>query len=90
MLSMATGMVSRSRERTDDMEDLTLQIDGMSCGHCVARVKKALSNLDGVEVRNVEVGSAEMSYDPSRVSPGQVLEAVDAAGYEPRVAGASV
>jgi copper chaperone len=74
----------------DDMEDLTLQIDGMSCGHCVARVKKALSNLDGVEVRNVEVGSAEMSYDPSRVSPGQVLEAVDAAGYEPRVAGASV
>jgi copper chaperone CopZ len=90
LLSMTTGMVSRSRERMDDMEDLTLQIDGMSCGHCVARVKKALSNLDGVEVRNVEVGSAEMSYDPSRVSPGQVLEAVDAAGYEPRVAGASV
>jgi copper chaperone len=72
------------------MEDLTLQIDGMSCGHCVARVKKALSNLDGVDVRNVEVGSAEMSYDPSRISPDQVLEAVDAAGYEPRVAGAGV
>ena len=72
------------------MEDLTLQIDGMSCGHCVARVKKALSNLDGVNVRSVEVGSAEMRYDPSRISPDQVLEAVDAAGYEPRVAGASV
>lgn len=90
MLSRTTGMIPRSRERKDGMEDLTLQIDGMSCGHCVARVKKALSNLDGVEVRNVEVGSAEMSYDPSRVSPDKVLEAVDAAGYEPRVAGASV
>lgn len=67
------------------MEDLRLQIDGMSCGHCVARVQKALSKLDGVAVRNVEVGSAEMSYDPSRVSPGQILEAVDAAGFEPRV-----
>ena len=72
------------------MEDLTLQIDGMSCGHCVARVQKALSKLDGVDIRNVEVGSAEMSYDPSRVSPDKILEAVDAAGYEPRVAGASV
>lgn len=72
------------------MEDLTLQIDGMSCGHCVARVEKALSRLDGVEVRDIEVGSAQMSYDPSRVSPDKILEAVDAAGYEPHVAGASV
>jgi copper chaperone CopZ len=83
-------MVSRSLERKDDMEDLTLQIGGMSCGHCVARVQKALSTLDGVEVRNVGVGSAEMSYDPSRISPNRILEAVDAAGYEPHVAGASV
>lgn len=72
------------------MEDLTLRIDGMSCGHCVTRVQKALSRLDGVEVRNVEVGSAEMGYDPSRVSPGKILEAVDEAGFEPHVAGASV
>lgn len=72
------------------METLTLQIDGMSCGHCVSRVEKALSRLDGVEVRNVEVGSAEMSYDPSRVSPDRILEAVDGLGFEPHVAGASV
>ena len=72
------------------MENLTLQIDGMSCGHCVARVEKALSRLDGVEVRNVAVGSAEMSYDPSRVSAGRILEAVDAVGFEPHVAEASV
>lgn len=72
------------------MEDLTLQIDGMTCGHCVARVQKALSKLDGVDIRNVGVGSVEMSYDPSRVSPDKILEAVDAAGYEPHVSGASV
>ena len=72
------------------MENLTLQIDGMSCGHCVSRVEKALSKLEGVDVRNVEVGSAEMSYDPSRVSPDKILEAVDGLGFEPHVAGASV
>lgn len=65
------------------MEDLKLRIDGMSCGHCVARVQKALSRLDGVDVRNVEVGSAEVTYDPSRVALGRILEAVDAAGFEP-------
>lgn len=72
------------------MENLTLQIDGMSCGHCVARVEKALSKLEGVDVRNVEVGAAEMSYDPSRVSPDKILEAVDGLGFEPHVAGAGV
>lgn len=72
------------------MENVTLQIDGMSCGHCVARVEKALSKLEGVDVGNVEVGSAEMSYDPSRVSPDKILEAVDGLGFEPHVAGASV
>lgn len=72
------------------MENLTLQIDGMSCGHCVSRVEKTLSKLEGVDLRNVEVGSAEMSYDPSRVSPDKILEAVDGLGFEPHVAGASV
>ena len=71
-------------------EKVTLAVTGMSCGHCVARVQKALSKLDGVDIRNVEVGVAEMGYDPSRVSPDKILEAVDAAGYEPRVAGAGV
>lgn len=72
------------------MENLTLQIDGMSCGHCVSRVEKALSKLEGVDVQNVEVGAAEMCYDPSRVSPDKILEAVDGLGFEPHVAGAGV
>jgi copper chaperone len=80
----------RETARRDDVENLTLQIDGMSCGHCVARVQKALSGLDGVEVKKVEVGSAEMSYDPARVAPGRILEAVDRTGFQPQVAGAGV
>jgi copper chaperone len=72
------------------METLTLQIDGMSCDHCVARVQKALSGLEGVNVKKVEVGSAEMSYDPSRVAPDRILEAVDRIGFQPQVAGSGV
>jgi len=63
------------------MQHLTLKIDGMSCGHCVAHVEKALSRLDGVGVRWVEVGSAEIDYDPARTSFARIREAIDDAGY---------
>ena len=66
------------------MEHLSLKIDGMSCGHCVARVEKALKQLDGVAVERVEVGSAEIGYDPARTAYPQILAALDDAGYTAR------
>ncbi len=63
------------------MQHLTLQIDGMTCGHCVARVEKSLSKLDGVYVRRVTVGSAEIDYDPARTPFTRIREAIDDAGY---------
>lgn len=66
------------------MEQLALQIDGMSCGHCIARVQKALARLDGVHVDRVEIGTARVAYDPERVSPRRIREAVEDAGYEVR------
>jgi copper chaperone len=68
------------------MEPLNLKIDGMSCGHCVARVEKTLSKLDGVAVRKVDVGSAEVLYDPSRTPFERIRQALDDAGYEARPA----
>jgi copper chaperone len=40
------------------MDELTLKITGMSCGHCVGQVTKALTRLDGVQVHSVKVGEA--------------------------------
>ena len=63
------------------MEPMTLKIDGMSCGHCVARVEKALKNLEGVSVRKVQIGSADIVYDPERAPFSRIREALDDAGY---------
>jgi copper chaperone CopZ len=63
------------------MEPLALKIDGMSCGHCVARVEKALKKLDGVVVVRVEVGAAELAYDPAKTPFARIREALDDAGY---------
>ena len=63
------------------MTRTTLKIDGMSCGHCVMSVKKALATLEGVTVENVAVGSATVAYDPAISSAEQIVDAISDAGY---------
>ena len=60
---------------------LELKIQGMSCQGCVTRVKKTLEGIQGVHVDTVEVGSAKVRLDPE-ITPAQVLEALDDAGYD--------
>ena len=55
----------------------------MSCQHCVQRVRNTLEGLDGVEVQDVEVGSARIGLEPDRTSMDQVKEALREAGFEP-------
>jgi copper ion binding protein len=71
------------------MQHLKLQIEGMSCGHCVARVEKTLGKLDGVAVQRVDIGAAEIYYDPERAPFERIREALDDAGYTARPVEAS-
>jgi copper chaperone CopZ len=68
----------------DQMQKISLAIDGMSCGHCVARVTKTLSALPGVRVGTVNLGSATVEYDPATSSPQAIAAALDEAGYPAR------
>jgi copper chaperone len=63
------------------METRHLEITGMTCGHCVMAVKKSLSQLPGVDVQDVRVGSATVTYDPARVTAAMQQAAVEAEGY---------
>jgi copper chaperone len=63
------------------MVPLNLRIGGMTCGHCVSKVSKALTALPGVVVHTVEIGSASVSYEPAATSPEAVARAVEALGY---------
>ncbi|HEY0930440.1 MAG TPA: heavy-metal-associated domain-containing protein [Gemmatimonas sp.] len=64
------------------MQTLKLEISGMSCGHCVKAVDKALAQVDGVTVQSVAVGEATVSVDPSRATSQQLAEAVADAGFQ--------
>jgi copper chaperone len=63
------------------MTDLTLTISGMSCGHCVASVSKALKGVDGVQVDDVRIGTAKLKFDESKVSAAQLAQLVTDEGY---------
>ena len=63
------------------MRHLTLHIDGMSCGHCLNAVNRALAGLLGVEVESVRIGRAELRYDEQTLDPSRIEAAVADAGY---------
>ncbi len=68
------------------MKNVTLKIEGMSCHHCVARVKKVIDGLTGVNKADVEVGKAVVSYDETKLSEAKIAEAVINAGYKAAIA----
>lgn len=60
---------------------LTLKIDGMHCGACVRRVTAALSKMPGVVVKDVQVGRAEVGFDPGQSAPAAIAAAVSSIGF---------
>ena len=63
------------------MTKLTLDITGMSCGHCVASVSRTLKAMPGVQVEAVTIGSATIDFDEAKVSAGAIAKAVTDEGY---------
>ena len=66
------------------MEQVTLSVSGMSCGHCVKAVEGSVGELTGVKgVKvNLEEGKVEVTFDPNSVSLEAIKEAIDDQGYD--------
>ena len=58
-------------------------VTGMTCAACQARVQKSVSNLTGVQECNVNLlkNSMVVTYDDKNVNSGQIIAAVEKAGY---------
>ena len=63
------------------MAEISLKIDGMSCQHCVAGVKKAVDGVEGVSSSDITVGAAKVIYDEVKTSRDSIVDAVKNAGY---------
>jgi Cu+-exporting ATPase len=66
------------------MAEVRLDLEGMTCASCAARIEKKLNKLDGVTATvNFATEQATVRY-PHDVSVDSLIGAVDAAGYRAR------
>ena len=64
--------------------DITIDVNGMTCGGCVRSVKQVLEAIPGVTGVQVslERGQATISFDPKVTGIERFKDAIVEAGYE--------
>ena len=61
-----------------------LHVEGMTCEGCESGVKAALEKLEGVQEAEIshKRSRATVTYDPAKVTPRELLAAVESVGYK--------
>jgi len=59
----------------------TIQIKGMSCGHCVASVTKALEEIEGVSDVQVDLDNGEARFQGD-VDKETITTMIEGIGFE--------
>lgn len=76
--------ILEEQARREEENSAVLGVEGMSCEHCVSRVKAALEDVPGVQSAIVSLNPGRAFVLESRpVDPEALMEAVRQAGYEP-------
>src|SRR4029077_8937868 len=82
----APGLANRDdRAHVGRMETRAVDLDltGMTCAACAARIEKVLNRADGVEATvNFATETAHVVFDATKATPESLIEAVRKAGYD--------
>ncbi|EMR05003.1 Copper-ion-binding protein [Bhargavaea cecembensis DSE10] len=64
--------------------NLVLQVEGMSCNHCVNAVETAVRDLNGADAVkvNLEAGTVEVDYNENLVNDQEIKDAIEEQGYD--------
>ncbi|WP_046175539.1 copper chaperone CopZ [Domibacillus indicus] len=66
------------------MEQTKLNVQGMSCEHCVKAIEGSVGKLDGVQSVTVHLqdNQVDVQYDGAKVTLDQIKETIDDQGYD--------
>ena len=80
----ASCTVCEDVEKHPKTKDVTLHVNGMTCGGCESKVKKVLSAQNGVSDVNVshKDGKAELHLEDGKASVDDLIKAVKKLGYK--------
>lgn len=64
--------------------EITLNVKGMSCQHCVKAVEENVGQLTGVEKVTVQLdkGSVDVIYKEDQVSIDKIKDTIEDQGYD--------
>ncbi len=80
--------MSTAGTETPGGEHLELTIGGMTCASCANRIERSLNEVEGVAATvNYATETATVEFDPAAVRPAQLVDAVEAVGYEAALPG---
>jgi len=79
--------VANDAEQGVISQQVTLKVNGMTCAGCVATVTKSLEQLDGVNQAQVtlEPPQAIVTFDSTKVSIDEMIDATTKAGYQTEI-----
>ncbi len=61
----------------------TIDVKGMSCGHCKAAVEEAMKNVPGVADVRVDLEGGKATFEDKGVDIAALKAAIDKVGFEP-------
>ncbi|KGR77161.1 copper chaperone CopZ [Ureibacillus manganicus] len=66
------------------MGNVTLNVNRMSCGHCVKSIEGSVGSLDGVEQVKVDLGAGKVNveFNDEKVTLEKIKETIDDQGYD--------
>lgn len=65
------------------MSSMTVNVTGMTCGHCVTSVREEVENISGVRRVDVDLASGEVTIDSEApIQTHAIKDAIEEAGYQ--------
>ncbi|MFD1175621.1 copper ion binding protein [Paenibacillus puldeungensis] len=64
------------------MQNITLNVEGMSCNHCVKSVEGAVAGLGATGKVDLAAKKVSITYDETQLTVDQLKEAIEEQGYD--------
>lgn len=64
------------------MQNITMNVEGMSCNHCVKSVEGAVAGLGATGKVDLAAKKVTITYDETKLTVDQLKEAIEEQGYD--------
>ncbi|UQZ33451.1 copper resistance protein CopZ [Paenibacillus sp. PK3_47] len=64
------------------MKNVTLNVEGMSCGHCVNSIEGALKTIGADGKVDLSGGTVTVLYEENELTVDAIKEAIEEQGYD--------